>query len=94
MSLTNSLIKYDDGVEGIRTEGEFRVPGGIERLPRPVPDLCTKKADGTWHYYHEDSLPVVYRDVSERERQMTFPKSKAEQACQGMWECGPGKETE
>ena len=44
------FIKYDNGVEGIRIEGEFRVRGGIERLPPPVPDLSTKKADGTWHY--------------------------------------------
>ena len=36
------FIKYDNGVEGIRTEGEFRVLGGIEKLLPPVPDLSTK----------------------------------------------------
>ena len=52
--------------------------------------------EGWWHmalYYHEDSSSHVQGRQWERDRWL-LPKSKAEQACQGMWECGPGKETE
>jgi hypothetical protein len=44
-------LRYDNGVEGIRIRGNFRCPGGITRVPPPVPDLSVVKCDGTWSYH-------------------------------------------
>lgn len=81
-----NFIKYDNGVEGIRLNGDFRCPGGVERVPPPVPDMLTKKEDGTWHYHTEDSLPQEYRDVSNREVDDFCPRAQLNKLVKS---CGP-----
>jgi len=44
-----NYIKNDNGVEGIRLDGDFRCPGGVERVSAPASDMSTTKKDGTWH---------------------------------------------
>ena len=53
------FIKFDNGVEGIRQEGQFRCPLEVKRLPPPVP---FKASDDTIHYYSLVDLPEQYKN--------------------------------
>ena len=68
-------IRYDNGVEGIRVEGDFRCPAGISRVPPPVPDLSTAQ-DGVWHYHTPETLPESYLDVQSREVDDFCPRAQ------------------
>jgi len=78
-------IKYDNGVEGIRVQGDFRCPTGISRVPPPVPDLSTTRNDGTWHYHTPETLPEPYQDVAAREVDDFCPRARLNQMVQ---DCG------
>ena len=82
----NNFIKYDNGVEGIRVDGDFRCPGGVERLPPPVPDMHTQNKDGTWRYHTEGSLPQCYTDVKSRDVDDFCPRAQMNKLIKA---CGP-----
>ena len=53
------FIKFDNGVEGIRQEGQFRCPLEVKRLPPPVP---FKASDDTIHCYSLVDSPEQYKN--------------------------------
>ena len=69
-----NYIRYDNGVEGIRMEGELRCPATVHRVPPPVPDLTTSKENRSWSYHTPETLPEQYRDVSDREADDFCPR--------------------
>ena len=71
----NNYLKYDNGVEGIRKNGDFRCPN-VRRIPPPVPNLHSKDDDGTWHYYHLDDMPQEFQDAETRQINDFCPRSR------------------
>ena len=50
-------VRYNNGVEGIRDNNNFRCPNLVERVT-PIPDYSSKESDGSWHYYRERPVPL------------------------------------
>ena len=49
-------VKYNNGIEGIRSDENFRCPFPIQRMPAPVP----KPPDNTgFHYYRYNEIPAT-----------------------------------
>ena len=80
-----TFIKYDNDVEGLRLDGDFRCPGDVKECPPPTRAWLIKKEDDTWHYHTEDSLPQAYRDVSSREVDDFCPRTQLNKACEVVW---------
>ena len=58
--------RYNNVLEGLRTDEQFRCPHPITRVPAPVPKLADVDEKGNWHYYTLDQLPEDYADVTNR----------------------------
>lgn len=54
--------RYNNVLEGRRTNGNFRCPHAISRVPAPVPNTAETDISGNWHYYHVEQLP---RDMAD-----------------------------
>ena len=61
-------IRYNNGVEGIRSDPNFRCPHPIARVPTPVPNHTDdgRKQGGAWHYYMPKNLPPQYENADQR----------------------------
>ena len=44
-------VRYNNGIEGLRTEGEFRCPYQVKRIPAPLPDYARQASGQGFHYY-------------------------------------------
>lgn len=71
---TKQFIKYDNGIEGIKVEGEMRCPD-VKRIPPPVPDLSSA-VNGKWHYHTVDSMPQEYKDATNRQVNDFCPRTR------------------
>ncbi len=45
-------IRYNNGIEGIRLDNQFRGPEMPQRIQTPVPNLNDKDKSGVWHYHN------------------------------------------
>ena len=58
---------FNNVLEGLRTDGPFRCPHPINRVPAPVPNTADSDGKGNWHYYTLNDLPREFMDVTKRE---------------------------
>lgn len=53
---------YDNSVEAVRQDGDYRCPARSERISSPVPIQSITSGDYL-HHHHPDDLPLKYDDV-------------------------------
>lgn len=85
-TFSEHYVKYDNGVEGIRKQGNFRCPVEIKRVPPPVPDLFTTRNDGTWSYHTPETLPEPLHDVTSREVDDFCPRARLNKLIKNLGE--------
>lgn len=59
-------IRYNNGIEGRRTSGEWRSGNPVDRVPPPVPNYEDSNGNGKWHYFSLRETPEEFIDATKR----------------------------
>jgi hypothetical protein len=78
-------VRYNNGVEGRRRQGNFRSGVTIERIPPPVPNYSDVQ-NGQWHYHSLQSIPLEFAQASKRSPDDFCPAVQLKKFVQKMGE--------